>query len=397
MTEDAGHEPPRVAPGPVPVVTYGGRAVRIPAVTTPAWTTRVARSVLQKNLAVKAGESVTIETWNHSLPVARALVVECQRRGARPLLLLNDEEAFWGSVTPRAAPGLGHWGTAERSALAATDVYVYLWGPADLPRYDALPERIHSRLTACDMEWYAVAKKSGLRGALLELGHATPACARRFGVSLPQWEAELVEAILVDPRVLEPLGEKVRRAFHRRGTVRIRHRNGTDLELGLLGANPRLHTGRAGNRGQRGHASYMVNVPGGACQIALDDRRAGGVLVANRPSVLTSDRWVGGRWRFQGGRLVEYAFRTGKEGFEQRLRAGGTGRDRPGLLCIGFNPRVHGTPLVEDFEMGTVSVSIGYNRSFGGRNDATSFLQLTLAGADVEVGGVPVIRGGRLV
>ena len=84
----------------------------------------LARVVLDWYLAVRPGDVVTVETWNHALAWARPFVVEARRRGAEPSLVLEDEEAFFRSVAlppsrrvPRRIP------TAAASAAARADGY----------------------------------------------------------------------------------------------------------------------------------------------------------------------------------------------------------------------------------------------------------------------------------
>jgi leucyl aminopeptidase (aminopeptidase T) len=358
---------------------------------------RIARHVLTKNLKVKPKETVTIDAWNHSLLLARAFVIECRRIGAFPLLLLTDETAFWESFNAGEAKQIGKWGSHEIAAVSHTDVYVYLWGPENLPRYDHLPEQVRRQLTTYNDEWYRVAKRAGVRGARLELGHVTVPEALELGVDPVEWQEEVTEAILVDPNRLARMGESLRQSLRRPGTVRIRHENGTDIELRLLGQNPRLHVGLLRDRGRRARIGFIVNLPGGAIHAALDETRAEGVFFANRPTFLDSDRYLEGRWKFHQGKLVERSFGSGSEIFENLYQHGGPGRDRPGALCIGFNPKIRNAPRAEDLEMGVILLALGYNRNLGGHNGATTFLPLTLGGADLDVGGTPVIRHGKLV
>jgi leucyl aminopeptidase (aminopeptidase T) len=358
---------------------------------------RLARHVLTKNLRVEPGENVTIDTWNHGLPIARALVIESRRIGAHPLLLLNDEEAFWDSHNEGLGREVGRWGKHEIEALKKTNAYVYVWGPENLPKYDRLPESTRRRLTAYNDQWYDVAKRSGVRAVRLEVGHATGPEAFEFGADLDRWQSELYAATLVDPGQLERIGETLRKPLGRRAAVSIRHKNGTNLELRLFGQNPRLHVGRSENHGRRARLGFIINVPGGAVHAALDETRAEGLLVANRPTYLDSSRYLGGRWTFHHGRLTGRSFTSGGDAFEIEFKRGKSGRDRPGALCIGFNPKIHDSPRAEDLEMGVVCIALGYNLNLGGRNASPTFLYLTLAGADVDVGGIPLLRRGRIV
>lgn len=357
----------------------------------------LARSVLTRSLHVRRGENVTIDTWTHGMPLARELVRECHRLGARPLVLYTDEDGFWSAYDAGMVRLLGQWGTHERAALAQTDVYVYLWGPEDRPRYDRLPEKEREALTAYDTRWYDIAGRAKVRGARIDLALATESAARDLGVDLGPWRTELFAASLVPPATLGRIGERLRLALRRGGPVRIRHSNGTDVTLHLLAREPRLHVADTDRRGSKGRYSFMISIPGGGVHAPMDETRAEGTVVANRPTSLETGTLQGGRWKFHGGVLTEHTFTEGEDGFRRLFASGGKGMDRPGLLAIGFNPAIHDAPRSEDLEMGVISICLGRNVHLGGRNRAKTMLALTLAGADLEVGGRPILRRGRIV
>ncbi len=71
----------------------------------------VAKKVLKKTLSVKKGESVTVESWNNGLEVARVFVAEARAMGCTAMLLLEDEVAYVEGIkrSPRGSLGsMGH-------------------------------------------------------------------------------------------------------------------------------------------------------------------------------------------------------------------------------------------------------------------------------------------------
>ncbi|MGA8710556.1 MAG: hypothetical protein WB786_04920, partial [Thermoplasmata archaeon] len=92
---------------------------------------RLARMVLGQCLGVRRGETVTVETWDHALSWARAVVLEARRRGCEPTLVVEDEETFFRSLAQssgRTVPG------APAAVAEASDAYVYFPGPANFSR-----------------------------------------------------------------------------------------------------------------------------------------------------------------------------------------------------------------------------------------------------------------------
>jgi len=154
---------------------------------------RVAAALLHGSLRLRRGENLLVETWSHCLPYATACVLEARRIGARPLLLLEDEGTYWASVED--APQVGRWsspGEHEWAALERTDAFVFFPGPADRPRFRALPERLRGGLESYNSEWYRRARSARLRGVRSILGYASDAQARRWGIGPEEWRRALV-------------------------------------------------------------------------------------------------------------------------------------------------------------------------------------------------------------
>ncbi|HEV8050091.1 MAG TPA: hypothetical protein VGP88_05815, partial [Thermoplasmata archaeon] len=105
----------------------------------------LARTTLAKNLKVRKGESVVIESWTHGLPYVAAFVEEARRLGAEPLVIYEDEGAWWSAIGQGRSKAVAKISNSERAALQAADVFVYFWGPEDRPRADHLPARVADR------------------------------------------------------------------------------------------------------------------------------------------------------------------------------------------------------------------------------------------------------------
>ena len=351
----------------------------------------LARVVLDRYLSLRRGETVTIESWSHALPWARAFVVEARRRGALPTLVLEDESAFFrslewgGSLALRGTP---------RPALERGGAHVYLGGPEEFPRLLGLPSNdLESLLNRHDRAWWQAARRNRTRAVRLGIADATFPAATRYGVDLEAWQTELVRASLVDPRRLEGSGRKLLRGLARGRRFRIRHANGTDLELRRGSAPAVVESGRPNP------ASGVVwgRVPSGLLVVPLRAGAGDGSWEGNRPAY---DRFAlpsvttGGRFQFRAGRLVEFAFDRGGERFAAAYARAGPGRERPVALTVGLNPAISHAPEVPELGVGTVGLLVGDSPYLRGTR-ATRFSFLTvLSGADVEVDGRPWLVGG---
>ncbi|MCI4322460.1 MAG: hypothetical protein L3K03_00300 [Thermoplasmata archaeon] len=350
-------------------------------------------------LSVRPRENVIIETWPHTLPYATACVLEARRLGARPLLLLEDEGTFWQSPEPSA--GASAWsraGAHEWAALSRTHAYVFFPGPADRPRFAALAEGTRKALFVSNSEWYARARRARVRGVRSLLGYASDSQASFFHVNGATWRGQLVKgALATDLPQIGRDARKVSTALRKGTELRITGSNGSDVRARLKHRQPIIDDGLVDAEDLR-LGWNMTNSPAGLVVVALDERSAEGVLVANRPSFLRTGRLDQGQWEFQKGRLGNAWFAEGKETFDTGYANAPPGKDVVGLFSIGLNPAVApGVPRVEDHEAGSITIGIGGNSDSGGSNRCPYLSWIVLGEATVAVDGVPVVDRGHVL
>lgn len=361
---------------------------------------KLARNVILNTLRMHRGENLLIETWSATLDWAESFVLEARIVGARPMLVVEDEPTLWKSVEEAPAAHVGRVGSHEWAALKATDAHVYLYGPLETAREEALPDSIVGRINADDHEWFRLVEKHGIRSARWDLGRTSALGAERYGVDLESWRRELVEAASVDPRTLQKDGQRIARALRTGREVTITHPNGTELTLHLTGRAPRVDDGviddddiRAGN--------VMTVVPSGVVQSTVKESEGEGTFVANVPGVMflhgRESALRPGRWEFRRGRLAEYHFDSGAEEFRRAQSTLGAGKDRPGMISVGLNPAISSIPLLVDQEKGVVTVAIGRNAHLGGQTRTPHFTAyLSVRGATLRIDGRTLVDHGEL-
>ena len=356
-----------------------------------------ARNIVTRCLQARAGENAIVESWDHTMPMASAVVDELRRVGGKVLLVRDDEDSWWRSIDRRQAPLLGQSSAPEWAALRAADLYVNFWGPADTDRMERLPESADAAFDYTPA-WYEAARKVGLRGVRMTTGFATERRARQWGRSLPKWEESVARASLVAPEELARRGARLFRALSRGKMVRIIHPNGTDLEVALAGLAPRLQDGRPRPYRAGDSPSGMLHqIPAGSVDVALDSRTVEGRFRANRRTNIWWNWHAGGDLAFAGGRLASYSFEEGEDGFVRQYKRGSPGKDRTSVLKFGLNPAVHDVPNLETVEAGAVALQIGGNRYLNGGNRSSFFSWFSLAGSEIAVDGTTVVRAGKLL
>jgi len=356
---------------------------------------RLAQQVLTRSLRLRRGQSVIIETWSHVVDIAEEFVVQARRLGIRPMVLYEGDRSFFDSQRLASVADGSAISAPELAALAATDAYVYLPGPADLKRWSELPSARKDAMDRWMGTWNRVFHDRGARACYAYFAAPTEEAARLYEVDYRTWQREVREASTIDPAAFRRSARRITGRLQTGRRVTITHPNGTHLDLGLLGRIPIVDDGSVGDEDlQVGHGWTVV--PAGLASVALHERFAEGRIIANLPSYHRRGVNRGVQWTFHDGRVISYESEDASGMFAEAYRTGGTGHDRPALLTVGLNPRLRMAPLQIDQGRGIVSVYIGANDHFGGRTRSSFNDYALLEGADVSVDGHPILRAGEL-
>jgi leucyl aminopeptidase (aminopeptidase T) len=359
----------------------------------------VARALLESALSVKRGEHVAILSWNHTLPWATACVTEARRLGARPFLVLEDEAAFWQSFD--LATATARWAGVPApvaAAVARADALVYFPGPADRPRFRALPPPLLEPFLGADSEWLRRTRRAGRRGVRCLLGYASDAQAERWSVPGAMWRSQLIRGMTeVDHGELSRDAKRSALCLSRGRSLRLTASNGTDLTLRLRCRTPWIDDGVV-DAADRRRGRNMATSPAGLVMVSIDERSAEGTVVANRPSYLSSGRVAGGQWEVEKGRLRNYWYAEGSDTFEAEFAEAPRGRETVSLFGLGLNSALApGVPQAEDLEAGTVTLAIGGNTLYGGKNRCRYLSWITVGEAAVAVDGQPLTDRGKVL
>jgi leucyl aminopeptidase (aminopeptidase T) len=357
----------------------------------------LARVLLGSALGVKRGENVIIETWTHTLPYATACVTEARRRGAFPLLFYEDEPTYWRTWDAIPKRDLGRVGSHEWAALAKAHAYVFFPGPADMVRWRATPKDFRQAVSY-NQEWYRRAKAAHLRGVRSVLGYASDETAAFFRVDGPTWREQLVRgAVRADPAAIKRDAARLSAKLLKGKELRLMASNGTDLTLQLRGRKPISDDGVVDAKDVKDGNNVAVSPPGYVA-VAIDEKTAHGLVVANRPSFMRPGRLDGGQWEFEHGQMVSGSFTDGGETFQRVTQEAGSGWNRGAFFSLGINPALDpGVPQVEDQEAGAAAIGIGGNAGYGGTNRNPFLAWLIVGEATVALDGKPLVDRGKLL
>jgi len=363
---------------------------------TPA---HVARAVVRRAVGLGRGEHLLVASWSHTLPWASAIVAEARRVGGVPTLLLEDEGAFWDGLEGARSTRAWAGPTAPvRAAVARADALVYFPGPADRPRLHALPSPLVDPLLGRDDQWWRLARAARVRGVRCLLGYASDPQAEHWGVPGAVWRSRLIRGLVAaDYDAVGRAAARVARRLRTGRLLRLTAGNGTDFSVELRGRRPWVDDGRV-DADDRKHGRWLATSPPGSVVVAVAEGTAHGTIVANRPSYLAGGRADGGQWEVDAGRLRNYWYADGGGAFEREFASAPRGREVVGLVALGVNPALaQSVPQAEDLEAGTVTVAVGGNSLYGGRNRCAFLAWITVAEASVSVDGAPVCDRGTIL
>ena len=358
---------------------------------------KLARAVLVDNLRLKKGDTVLIESWTDAIPYARTFVKEARRLGIRPMVLYEDDEAWWDAVDGGQFSHFSDLASHESAAVANADGYVYFWGPGDRARLSALPDKAQERATAWNPGWYKLADKAGLRGTRMWLGIATDRTAAMFHVDPAEWRAGLVAAGAVDGPKMYAKGKRVAQAIRKGSELRLTHPNGTDVTIQLDGAKPRVDAGQVGAEELKRAFGMLSNNPSGQVLVAVDKSHANGTVVSNRTIYVGSDRFADQRFTFADGELTDYSVGLGTAAFEKTMKQAKKPSRVQSYLSIGLNPYARNVPPTEDTEEGGMTVGVGNNGFVQGKVRGPFIAPAMVGEGEITIDGRTIAKGGKVL
>src|SRR5438046_10042659 len=82
---------------------------------------------------------VLIETWQHTIDLASEIAFECYRTGAKPLITLNTDRLWWGTLAEIPELCMHETPRQVLSAVDSLTVWFTIWGPVDLCKFSDVP------------------------------------------------------------------------------------------------------------------------------------------------------------------------------------------------------------------------------------------------------------------
>ncbi|MDA4128412.1 MAG: aminopeptidase [Thaumarchaeota archaeon] len=313
----------------------------------------VASRLLNESLRVKKGETITVETWNSGLPIAREVVKLARRIGCIPIMIFEDENTYVDGVRKTPRKVLGQMGKHEYGLLAASDAYVFIPGPPLGSYYKRITREEYSKATRYNDAWYAAAEKAHLRGVRLSFGYIGKDLAGYLGKSVRDVATAQLRASLADFKRVRSKGVKVLERLQDGASVAIKSEGGelrfrlkgeTELEDGVVDA------------ADRASGQNMTYLPPGFVSKEVERTSARGKIKLS-PSLTRLGIAEDLTLEFDNGRLTNWSSGKPTRMVDEILKSVEESNRALSLLTIGLNDKLGFGLGLDRFVEGSIAIS----------------------------------------
>ncbi len=356
----------------------------------------LADKIVNTSLRVKPDETVLINTWQHTIPLADEIAFECRNAGAIPLVRLETDNLMWKTLNKIPVETLRKLERHTLKMLDETDVSISLGGPEDPMTFRRVdPAKLGAQFESFQAQYEKVRERK-IRAGELIMGQVTKQRAKTYGFNYPQWKRIVENASNADYKKIAQVGKKVASILEGGKQVEVTTSQGTGLKLEIGTHRVNVEDGIVDETDQQ-NGFLFTSIPTGLVTTAPLPSSAEGTVYSDLPRALVGRLIKGLKWEFQSGRVVNTTAERYPEAFLNLYNNAKGDRDQIASLSIGINPV--NKPIgyfTDDFGLGIVSIGIGENRYLGGNNNSDFQFSVAMAKATVKVDGKPLVEKGKL-
>ena len=356
----------------------------------------LADRVVNTSLRIRPDDTVLIDTWQHTIPLADEIAFECKKAGAQPITLLNTDQLNWRVLAKIPIEYLRKRDRHALRMLDETSAAIFINGPENPATYRKIEA---ARLAATFENYQAFSEKlreKKIRSAYLAIGQVTKPRAKTYGYNYLQWKRLVESASNADNGKMAQTGKKITTILGNGKQVEVTSDQGTSLRLEIGPYGARTEDGIVDEE-DLDKGLYFTSIPTGIVAAAPVETSAEGTVYSDLPRAQVGRLIKGLKWEFQNGRLVKSTAKQYPEAFQNLYDNARGDKDQIASLTIGLNPQNKPMGFLNDeLGLGVVSIGIGENRAIGGNNNSDFEFSTAMAKATVKVDGRPLVEKGKL-
>jgi leucyl aminopeptidase (aminopeptidase T) len=357
----------------------------------------LAKIVVKDSLNINSSDVVTITTWDHTIDVANAMVVECFKQGADAMISLWTDEYFYGLLRELSEESLRGCSKICEAFTEAETATINMFGPKN-------PEGLKKVSPSKSAAWAEGERKSHyprnierkIRNVGLPLALLTRERAKVYGFKFENWKNVINNALTMDLKKIAKKGRDVAAVLEKAREVHLTASNGTNLTFDLSKRPVHVDDGII-DKEDIAKKSLDAQLPAGSVLTTIVETSGNGKVIFDQPLQQMGLNILGIQWKFKDGKLTSLTAKKNLEPVTKQFEKASGDKDRIGFLQLGLNPKAEYGYLMDHIVEGAVQIGIGDNEYIGGRNASSFGMVATLGKATLDVDGKIVVKNGRLL
>ncbi len=346
-------------------------------------------------MRVTEKDNVTIFLYPHSTTLAEDIAVECFKNGADVLLNLYTDRYHRAYLKDLPVESLRQPSVFCRALTESSTVEIFLSGAYDPAIFrDIPPERSSAAAEGESKAHFPLSQERKVRSLGSRLSLLTRPRAKAYGFDYARWTRMVRAAANVDYSELASTGKRLKRMLAGAETLKVTASNGTDLTL-LPGGRWRVFDGVIDDDDMR-EGDFDDGIPAG---------NVGTVFVEGADGVVTFDTTTPHRgrpvrrmtWRFKNGSVTEFSGDSSTRPVVDDWEHSSGDKNKISFVSIGYNPKARPNFTINEIVAGAISIGIGDNQVFGGKNVSGFSFVHTLTEPTITADGRVIVKCGRLV
>jgi leucyl aminopeptidase (aminopeptidase T) len=356
----------------------------------------LARIVVKDALSIDSSDVVTITTWDHTIDVANAMVVECFKRGADAIINLWTDEYYYGLLRELSEESLSEPSKICQAFTEAETATINMFGPKNPEGLKKVsPSKVNAWGEGERKSHYPRNVERKIRNIGLPLALLTPERAKVYGFKFEHWKDVMNSALTMDLKKIAKIGRDVAAILEKAHTVHLTAPNGTNLTFELNKRPVHIDDGII-DKEDIAKKTLDAQLPAGSLLTTIDETSGNGKVVFDKPLQQMGLNIPGIEWKFKNGKLTSMKAKKNLGAVSEQFEKASGDRDRIGFLQIGLNPKAQYGYLMDNIVEGAVQIGIGDNEYIGGKNSSSFGMVATMGKATLDIDARTIIRNGKL-
>jgi aminopeptidase len=356
----------------------------------------LARTVVRDSLSIDSSDVVTITTWDHTIDVANAMVVECFKQGADAIMNLWTDEYYYGLLRELSEESLGEPSKICQAFTEAETATINMFGPRNPEGLKKVPpSKVNAWGDGERKSHYPRNIERKIRNVSLPLALLTIERAKVYGFKFESWKNVVNNALTMDLKKIAKRGRDVAATLEKAHIVHLTAPNGTDLTFELNKRPIHIDDGIIDKEDVEKN-TLDAQLPAGSVLTTIIETSGNGKVIFDQPLQQMGLNIPNIEWRFKDGKLTSMTAKKNLEPMSRQFEKASGDKDRIGFLQIGLNPKAEYGYLMDYIVEGAVQIGIGDNEYIGGKNSSAFGMVATMGKATLDIDGRTMIKNGKL-